>query len=130
MILKALELAHRPSQKRLIDVSEQGVQRRWRVSPVVLDPPSQERVEPLGNVSQRQLCLTAKIQVPNHRPHGLHRRGADCGVKAAEQCVISETPNQTGPKAVPEEIELNIRIRASTLAVLAVNDLGFGRMQF
>jgi hypothetical protein len=75
-------------------------------------------------------CLTAKIQVPNHRPHGLHRRGADCGVKAAEQRVSSETPNQTGPKAVPEEIEMNIRIRASTLAVLAVNDLGFGRMQF
>src|SRR6266567_1000482 len=32
---KALELPHHPSQKRLLDVSEQGVERRWRESSVV-----------------------------------------------------------------------------------------------
>ena len=85
-------------QKRLIDVSEQGVQRRWRVSPVVLEPPPKERVEPMGNVSQRQLCLTAKIQVPNHRPHGLHRRGADCGLKPQNSVLSRKRRTRRGRK--------------------------------
>src|SRR5216683_2378507 len=56
-------------------------------------------------------------------------RDADRGIEAAEQRVVPKAPDQTGPKAVPEEIELDIRICALTLTVLAVNDLGFGRMQ-
>ena len=34
MFFKALELLHRPSHKRLIDISQQGIQRRWGISPV------------------------------------------------------------------------------------------------
>jgi hypothetical protein len=104
MALKALELLHRPGYERLIDVSQQGVQRRWGVSPVVLDPSPQERIELPGNGLQRQLCLMAKFQFPNRRPHGFHCRGANCGIKSAEERVISETSHQTRPKAVPKEV--------------------------
>jgi hypothetical protein len=61
MVFKALELSHRPSYERLIDVPQQGVQRLWGISPVVLNPTPQEWIELAGNVLQRQLCLTAKF---------------------------------------------------------------------
>src|SRR6184192_2917546 len=32
----------------------------------------------------RQLCLMVKFQFPNRRPHGFHRRGANCGIESAE----------------------------------------------
>jgi hypothetical protein len=67
MVFKALELSHHPGYERLIDVSQQGVQRRWGVSSVVLDPTPQEWIELLGDVLQRQLCLMAKFQFPNCR---------------------------------------------------------------
>ena len=49
-------------------------------------------------------------------------RGADRRVEAPEQSVVSGTSNQPGPKAVSEEVELNVRIRAFALPVLAVKD--------
>ena len=127
---KALELPHHPGPKRLIDVSEQGIQSRWRVSSVVFDPPPQERIDLPGDVGQRQLCLMAEAQVPDRRPHGFQRRGADRWVEAAEQCVVPGRLNQSRPKAVSEKVEFDVRILAFALPVLAVDDLGFGRMQF
>src|ERR1700692_4657184 len=35
-----------PGHERLIDVPDQGVQRRWGISPIVLNPTPQERIEP------------------------------------------------------------------------------------
>jgi len=84
MVFKALELSHRPGYERPVDVPQQGVQRRGGVSSVVLDPTPQEWIELLGDVLQRQLCLMVKFQFPNRRPHGFHRRGANCGIKSAE----------------------------------------------
>jgi hypothetical protein len=67
----------------------------------------------------------SEVQFPNRRPHGLQRRSADRRVEAPEQRVVSGASNQPGPKAVSEEVELNIRILAFAVPVLAVNDLGF-----
>src|SRR5664279_5554108 len=129
VVFKAFELSYHPGQYRLIDVSEQGVQRRWSISPVVLNPAPEEWIELPGNVVQRQLSLMTNIQVPNRQPHGFHRRGADCRIESAEQRFIPETLNQTGPKAVPKEVKLDVRIGAFALSVFAVDDLGFCRMQ-
>src|SRR5437588_256523 len=107
---------------------EQGIQRRWGISPVVLDPTPQEWIELSGNVLQRQLCLRAKFQVPNLRPHGFHRREANCRIESAESRVIPETSHQTRPKAVPKKVKCDVRIRAFPLLVFAVDDLGFRRM--
>src|ERR1700730_373858 len=128
MVFKALELSHRPGNEHLIDVSQQGVQRRWGVSSVVLDPTPQEWIEPTGNVLQRQLCLMAKFQFPNRRPHGFHRRGANCGVESAEKRVVSETSYQTRPETISKKVEFDIRICAFPLLVFAVYDFGFRRM--
>ena len=53
MAFKALELSHRPGYKHLIDMPQQGVQRRWGVSSVVLDPTPQEWIELPGDVLHR-----------------------------------------------------------------------------
>jgi hypothetical protein len=48
MVFKALELSHRPGYERPVDVPQQGVQRRWGVSSVVLDPGSKITAFGLG----------------------------------------------------------------------------------
>src|SRR6516225_7161530 len=68
-------------------------------------------------------------QVPDRRPHGFQRRGADRRVEAAEHGVVLPTPDPSGPKAIPEEIKLDVRICRFAFPVLAVNDFGFRRMQ-
>jgi hypothetical protein len=83
----------------------------------------------LSDIVQRPLRLTTNVQLPNRRPHGLHGRGADCRIEPAKQRVIPETPHQTGPKAVPEEVKLDVRILTLAFPVPAVDDLGFGPMQ-
>jgi len=85
MDFKALELSHRPGHKRLIDISQQGVERRGGITPIVRNPPPRERIELLGNVLQGQLCLTSYLQVPNRLPDGPHRRGADCWIESSKQ---------------------------------------------
>lgn len=85
---KALELPQRPGQQRLIDVPEQGSERRWRVSPIVIDPPPKERIETIGDFGQRQLGATSDAQFPDLRPHGLQCRRADGRVEATEQRLV------------------------------------------
>src|ERR1700751_99654 len=55
----------------LIDVPEQGSERRWRVSPIVIDPPPKERIETIGNFGQRQLCAMSDAHFPDLCSHGL-----------------------------------------------------------
>jgi len=85
VVFEALELAHGPRHERLIDVTQQGIQRRGGITPLVRNPPSKERIELLGNVLQGQLCLPSYVQVPNRLAHGLHRRGTDCRIKSTKQ---------------------------------------------
>lgn len=48
--LKALELTLRPSHERLIDVSQQGKQRRRSIASVIFNPASEEGIELPGDV--------------------------------------------------------------------------------
>src|SRR5271166_739584 len=128
MSLEALELPHHPSQQRLVDISEHGGQRRRRVSPIVFNPPPQERVEPVGDVGQRQLCLLPDVQVPNRLPHGLQRRWTDRWRKPAERSPVLWITDPPRPELVSEEVELDVRIRSSSPRIPAVNDLSLGGM--
>jgi len=67
--------------ENLVDVPEQGVQRRGGVAPVVLDPTPPEWIELPGDVLQRQLCFAPTSQervkfrdqllsFQRHRPFG------------------------------------------------------------
>src|SRR6266446_5246604 len=72
----------------------------------------------------------SEIQFPDRRPHGFQRCGADRWVKSTEQFVVTGPPDHSRPKAVSEKVELDVRIRSCAISVLAVDDLGFCRMQF
>ena len=48
--LKALELTLRPSHERLIDVAQQGKQRRRSITSVIFNPTSEEGIEVPGDV--------------------------------------------------------------------------------
>src|SRR5215471_19485249 len=85
MVFKALELTHRPRHEHLIDISQQGIQRRGSIAPIVRNPSAKKRIEFLGNGLQGQLRLTPYVQVPDRLTHGLHRRGADCWIKSSKQ---------------------------------------------
>src|SRR4029077_1927019 len=71
----------------------------------------------------------SEAQFTERPPHGVQRRRADRWVKSTEQFVVPGTPNYSRPKAVPEKVELDVRIRSFAIPVLAVDDLGFCRMK-
>src|SRR6516164_5693449 len=127
--LKALVLAPHPCQEPLIDIPEQRIQRRGGIPSVISYPTPKERIDLTCDFLQRQLCLAQQVQVPYRRPHVFQRRAADRRVEPPEQLAIPGPSHQSGPKAVPEEVELCIRILVLALSVLAVDDLGFSRMQ-
>jgi hypothetical protein len=56
---EALEFTHRTRHERLIDVSQQGIQRRGGKAPIVHNSHPKEGIELLGDVLQGQLCLTS-----------------------------------------------------------------------
>src|ERR1700751_502739 len=62
--------------------------------------------------------------------HGFKCRRAAGRVAATEQRLVPGFLNQSWPKAVAEEIKLDVRILSFALSVLAVDDLGFRRMHF
>src|SRR5258707_3560131 len=70
------------------------------------------------------------VQVSDRRAHGFQRRGTARWVEAAEQCVFPGPPHPPRSKAISEKVELDVRIRSCAISVLAVDDLGFCRMQF
>src|SRR5215831_3972089 len=72
----------------------------------------------------------SEVQFPNRRPHGFQRRGADRGVESTEQFIVPGTPDHSRSKTVSEKVESDVRIRSFAIPVLAVDDLGFCRMQF
>src|SRR5215470_12934574 len=72
----------------------------------------------------------SEIQFPNRPSHSLQRRGADRWIEPPKQPIAMGALHQAGPKAIPEEVELDIRIRAFAVPVFAVDDLGFRRMHF
>src|ERR1700730_3923844 len=59
----------------------------------------------------------------------LESRIVDRRVEAAEHDVVPQTPDPSGPKAIPEEVKLDVRICRFAFPVPAVNDFGFRRMQ-
>jgi serine/threonine protein kinase/Flp pilus assembly protein TadD len=130
VILEALELPHSPCHKRVVHVAKHGSECRGRKPPVVCDPPPKKWIEQFGDISHRPLRLTPDVQLSDCRPHGLHGRGAHSRVEPTEQGVIPETPHQTRPEAVPEEVELDIRILIPAFVVAAIDNPGLGRMQF
>lgn len=127
-MFKALKLAHHPCPEPQIDVPEQWVQSRASITAVVFNPTPQEWIEFPSDVSQGQLRLMPEFQLPNRFPHGLHRRGTNCRIKAPEQCLVSKILYQTWAEAEPEKVKLDIRVLAFPLSVFAVNDFGFRRM--
>jgi hypothetical protein len=54
--LEALEFTHHPCHERLIDVSQQGIQRRGDIVPIVRNPPPKERLSCLA-MSCRESCV-------------------------------------------------------------------------
>src|SRR5262245_12667072 len=84
----------------------------------------------MGDFCQRQLGSTSEAQFPNLRSHGLQCRGADGWGEVAEQHAVPRSLYQSGPKAISEEVKLDVRILASTLCIPAVDDPGLRRMHF
>ena len=122
---KAFELPHHPGAKCQIDISNHGIKRRRRVSPIVCDPPPKERIDLPGDVGHRQLGSMAEPKFPDRRPHGLHRRDTDCGGEPAEQCVVSGILDQPRPKAVAEKVKFDVRILASETWISLIFALAF-----
>jgi hypothetical protein len=113
----------------LIDVSEHGFRAEVHIAHSIRSTPVGDDDLPC-DVPQRQLRSTSESQFPSRRPHGFQRRDTDRWVEPSEQRADLGASYQTGPKAIPEEVKLNVGILAFAFPVFAVDDLGFRRMHF
>ena len=127
---EAFELPSCPAHQRQVDVPEQRLQCRRSVSPVVPNPPPQEWIEPLRDILQRQVRLSAEFQGPDRGPYVLQRSGADRWIEPPEQLLGPGILNQSGPKTVAEKVEHDDRILRVAFNVLTVDNPGFVGMQF
>src|ERR1019366_3309199 len=65
----ALILSHGPRDQCGIGVFPHWIQRRRTVAPVVVQPSLQERVELPGDIRQPDVCVLAKVWLPDVLPH-------------------------------------------------------------
>ena len=62
---EALVLSHNPRLQLLIDIIDQREQRGPAEPAVLTDPPAEERIDLLGDLSQRPRRLPGNVQAPD-----------------------------------------------------------------
>ena len=93
---KALELPQRQATDD--SMYEQGSERRWRVSPIVIDPPP--KVETIGDFGQRQLGATSDAQFPAVSPSALKSMRAkirELGIRRRTELSLAEIAYRLNP---------------------------------
>src|SRR5690554_1942369 len=111
-------------------MSQYRVQGR-RIEPsIVRQPPPKNRVMESRYICQTQIGTIAIVPFPGCLPHGLHGCLTDRWRKIHKHTVSFAVLYQSWPERIPQEIELRVGVLPSTLAILAVNNLGLHRMHF
>ena len=105
---KALELPHRPSHERQIDVSKHGPVPRGCIAVISIHP-RRSGLSILA-MSSSEGCPLSDIQVPHRRSYGFQCRGADRGGEATEQFVVPRASDLPWPESVSQEVKRDIRI--------------------
>src|SRR5260370_15527044 len=126
--LEALELPHRPSEQRQIDVPEHRGQCRRRVAPVVFDPPARSGVS-LRAMSASDSCVRCRMFKSR-----IVARMAFSAEELTAGVKLQTVPRfeSSGPAAVgilAEGVEPDGRICTFALFILAVDDRSLGGMQ-
>ena len=93
---KALVLAHDPGLQLLVDVVSQSGQGRGTEATVVTDPPAKERIDVLGDFSQRPRRLPGNVQLLIVARMDLSAPGLTAGVYPQKNSVRCEFATRRG----------------------------------
>ncbi len=118
-----LVLPSEPGSETFVEVREQLPQLRWIEAPVILLPPLKDRIEYSGYNSQRKRRVLWQAPAPYPLPHARERLRTNCGKEAREEL------SPTILRHAGSEGEVDLRMCPASIAVLAVNHLGFLRVQ-
>src|SRR5208337_3809682 len=105
-----------------------GIHRRFVKASIVVDPPSQNRIEHSGNVQKIFIRLQLQIPVSDRLPHGLAGLIANTGSEVDEELAVSVL----GPawtKGISQKVKLCFRKLVLTVVILAVHNAGFIRVK-
>src|SRR5262245_49029054 len=123
-----LELAARPADDIEIDPLQRRTQLRLVEVAVIVDPAANARIVHLGQVVQRLVAAMMKRPAPNCSADGRQRLRTGGGQEARKGLT---SPSQRFPRSErkPEKVERLVRKVATTVRILAVDDLRLLRMQ-
>jgi len=122
-----LVLPSEPGSETFVEVREQLPQLRWIEAPVILPPPLKDRIEYSGYISQRKRRVLWQAPAPYPLPHARERLRTNCGKEAREE--LSPTIlRHAWSEGEAKEGEVDLRMCPASIAVLAVNHLGFLRV--
>src|ERR1039457_1911560 len=105
------------------------IQRRAIIPPVVLEPPSDLRVEHPGQILDSLVAAQMQVPASNLFPNRFHRLVGNCRAEVDEVLPkpILRSPR---PKRVAQEFEFFVRIRPSPILTLAIDNFRLLRMKF
>jgi hypothetical protein len=116
-----------PSRQMGVETAEGRVQRRSIVATIVIEPPSEHRIEHLREIVERLVTAPMHSPAPHRVAHLLGCLRTDSRGKVGE--VTSKAILRLArAKGKPEKVKVLLRIRSSPHTILAVDDLGLLRM--
>ena len=117
-----------PSGQRAIQLPHRRIMRRAIIPPVILEPAPDDRVKHARQIFDRLIAAQMQLPAPNLRPYGLPRlvrnRRAEVDKVLAKAILRS-----SWPKRIAKKVELLVRVVASSIIILAVDDLRLLRMK-
>src|SRR6266849_2060156 len=122
MTAQLLILPIGPAGQSKIQLLHRQIERRAIIPPVILEPAPHDRVEHPGQILDRLVTASSQIPASNLCSDGFYRVIRDCRAEVDEvfPLAILRSPR---PKRIAEKIKLLVRVRPSSIIILAIDDL-------
>lgn len=118
--LEAFVFSHRPTRKAPVQIAQRRLTRRLTVTAIVRNPTSNDGVEHMRQVVDPSLTA-AKLPIANFLSDRLGRR-------IAYTARSHRFSRASGSEGIAQIVEFFVEIVSSSIIILAVDDLGLGRM--
>ena len=129
MVAKPFEFAAYPVHKAAFQAPQDGCQGRRIISTIIIHPTAYERIDERRDLFEA-LVVASRTNPPrtDRGTDGISRLGAHAREKADKQFAPAVL-GSTWTKRVAQEVELGMFMRAASVIVFAVHDLGLLRME-
>src|SRR5665648_145869 len=128
MATQLLKLPHGPTGQSAIQLAQNWVKRRLVVAAIVVNPAMEDWIEHPGQVVESLIAPQVESPTPHSAAHRLGGFITHCGTEVDE--VLTPTIlRPPGTKRESQKIKLLGGVMASSIIILAIDQLGLSRMK-